>query len=233
MTIRSKALSLSVPSVTVRTRARAEGLWLYGYGAFQGAVAAADSFMLFFAAGVLGASASSVGLVDAIESLGYTAGAVVIGLVMRRFSQYRALLILLVGAVSIPLFLFSFISTLTFAIALAAFFGFVWAPTSILTPMVATQNVPRARWSGVLAQLSQYGALGGAAGMVVSSLWLAVSQHLAQPEIGVRLLWVVLGGVALLAAFVVHSFLPSSPPSGPRRVSLAAASDWVSGQGQG
>lgn len=213
MVTRTKALALPAPAALASKPARRYRWWLYGYGAFQGSASVVDSYTLFFAAAILSAGVTTVSLVDALGSVGYTVGIGCIALLTPRFTEHRALLVVLLGTASLPLFLFPSITSPAIFIGVTLAFGLLWGPVSALGPIVSIQNVDRSMWGRIFAQLNEYSALGGVAALAFAAVWMIVVQRVGDVADGSRTLFIVLGSVTLASAFLVQRSLSAPPPS--------------------
>ena len=214
--------------------------WLYGYGMFQAAACAADSLVLLLAATVLGGSPQAVGLVDALGSIGTIGGAFILSLWLSRIRRpsYK-LHIASILALGIALVPFAFVDNMVLAFLLAFVAGLLLAPSSVYAPMLASANLPRSLWGSAFGWLNKASSLGGAAGIAIAALWLTVGERLLPSEAGVRLLFILLGALAVLAALWSRYQLAAQASrarssygvSTPERLTAAATAAFCGGTG--
>ncbi|GEM_PF-5852833 len=203
---------------------RREAWWFRGFAIFQGAASVADSFAILFAAAILG-TAVFASWIDASGNLGYTLGAASVVLLVRRFTQYRLLVVAFLAAMALPLLFLVTAQNLALYLGLYVAFELFWASAASLAPVVAIQDRPRSQWAGAFARLNEVGALGILAGLILAGLWMAVSQWVGLADEGARSLFALLGVLTLLSALMAHYGLSLPKP--------ARAHPWEASPAQG
>lgn len=178
--------------------------WMYGYGLSQGSATAADSYLLLFGATLLTMSPAAVGFLDAIGTIGFTLAAVGISFLVLLTPRIHGLFTTSLLAMGLTLIAFSVVESSIAVIVLALFFGVFIAPSVVLAPILACQDVTRSKQNAALSRLNRFSSLGGAAGIAATVLWLLGANFLGPADVTLRVLFVVLGVVAILAA--VYSY---------------------------
>ncbi|MBI2871583.1 MAG: MFS transporter [Chloroflexi bacterium] len=174
--------------------------WMYGYGLFQGSAVSGDSLTLLWGAAVLGMSPAMVGLLDAVGSIAFALGILALVFLVPRMSHSNNLFIFSVVGVGLTLALFATVSSTLLALTLAVLFGLLLAPSTALAPIMASSGVPRSRWSEAFSHLNRVSSLGGAIGMAAAAVWLAAAGRFGPPDMSIRLLFGIIGAVAVVGA---------------------------------
>jgi MFS family permease len=201
---------------------------MYGYGMFQAAATATDSLILLFAAVVLGGTPQDVGLVDAIGNIGTIGGAFALVLWSTRMKKPNGLFNLSILVTGLALVVFSTLNNLALALLLTLAIGLLMAPSLALAPLVASSSAPRPLWSIAFSQLSKVSSLGGVVGIALSAICLTIGEMMFPKEVVTRLLFVLLGALAVLGAAWNHWHLDaqgsvarqSSDASAPKKAAL-------------
>lgn len=173
---------------------------MYGYGMFQAAAASADSLILLFAAVVLNGTPQDVGLIDAIGNIGTIGGAFALVFWSARMNKPDGLFNLSILAIGLALVIFSTLSNMLLALTLTLAIGLLLAPSLALAPVVASSSAPRPLWSIAFSQLSKVSSLGGVVGIALSAICLTIGEAMFPKDVVTRLLFVLLGALAILGA---------------------------------
>lgn len=173
---------------------------MYGYGLFQAAAASADSLVLLFAAAVLGGMPRDVGIVDALGTIGTVGGAFLLVILSRRIKSPRSLFNASILATGLSLIVFASLDNMVLAFVLSLVIGLLMAPCISLAPLVASANLPRFLWSRAFSSLNKVGALGGAAGVAISALFMMSGEMVLPKDATLRLLFILLASMAILGA---------------------------------
>jgi hypothetical protein len=190
---------------------------MYGYGLSQGSATAADSYMLLFGATLLTMSPAAIGFLDAIGTVGFTLAAVGISFLVLRTPRINALFTTSLLALGLTLICFSVIQSSIAAIALALVFGVFLAPSVVLAPVLACQDLASSKRNDALSRLNRFSSLGGAVGIAATVVWLLGANLLGPADLTLRVLFVLLGVAAIGAAlFSYHCrrYSLENPPVG-------------------
>ena len=180
--------------------------WMYGYGLTQGSATAADSYVLLFGATLLTMSPTAVGLLDGIGTIGFTLAALSIAFLVLLTPMIHGLFTTSLLAMGLTFILFSVVESSIAAIVLALLFGIFLAPSVVLAPVLACQELTSSKRNDALSRLNRFSSLGGAAGIAATVLWLLGASLIGPADVTLRVLFVLLGIVAILAAlYSYHS----------------------------
>ncbi len=173
---------------------------MYGYGMFQAAAASADSLVLLFAAAVLGGMPRDVGIVDALGTIGTVGGAFLLVILSRHVKSPASLFNASILATGLSLIAFASLGNIVLAFVLSLVIGLLMAPCISLAPLVASAHLPRFLWSRAFSSLNKIGALGGAAGVAISALFMMSGELVMPDDTTLRLLFILLAAMAILGA---------------------------------
>ena len=170
------------------------------YGLFHAATAAADTLMVLFAAQVLKAETSQVGLVDSSNTIAFTVAIFVLALCAHRLSTSKLLLIASFYLSAFSFFLWALTGNVWIAVLLGLLEGVLIAFPASLIPAYLVSNAGHSQLSQIYGKLSVASNVGGALGLMVASVWLFMSQGLLGVGLSQRTLFLALGVATVVAA---------------------------------
>ena len=168
---------------------------MFSFALFKMATSSVDTVLLVFAA-ALGASATTVSIVDAVGSIGSVAGLMVVGALADKVGPRRWFLGLLLAAPALVMFAFASTSSMSLLIGLAAVWGVLFVGPLPLTSVIVTRSFSPDRWSQQQVRLTTMNTLGTSLGMAVAVVWLGVGGHLLGELAALRIFFLI--GVVLL-----------------------------------
>lgn len=151
-----------------------------------------------------------VGALDVIGSIGFTLVAFVVSFYVLRLRGMKAVFTASLMAMGVTLIFFVVVEGQVPFVALAVVYGVFLAPSSVLAPILACRGLAPSRQGEALGRLNRFSALGGAAAVFAAILWLSGSSFFVAQEMALRILFVVLGALAILGALHAYHSYPSS-----------------------
>ncbi|MSQ26135.1 MAG: MFS transporter [Dehalococcoidia bacterium] len=174
--------------------------WVYSFSLFKMASDSVDTVLLVFAA-ALGASATTVALVDAVGDIGAVVGLVVIGGLADKLGPRWWFLGLLLACPALVMFGFAATSSIALIIGLSVVWGIVFVGPMPLTSVIIMRSFPQHRWSEQHVRISTMNTLGTTMGMVVAVVWLGIGEHFLGDLAALRIFFMI--GVGLIVASTV------------------------------
>ncbi len=195
------------PVPTKRVLGKTVVPWLWGYGVFQGSVGSVDSLVLFYMAVGLGLSPAAVGIVDAAGSVSLALGALLLTFLLARIPNQRLVFVLSMGGTGLVTAGFALAGSAPSALLLSLLFGLSMVAPTVLAPVLASSHAPAAHRSLAFSRVNRASASGSAAGIGLAALWVEAVGDPNSPAMAMRLLFFVLGLLAVLGAGLSYRYL--------------------------
>ena len=198
--VRSSMSSAPAVAAVQKDKPAVSRHWVYSFSLFKMASDSVDTVLLVFAA-ALGASATTVALVDAVGDIGAVVGLVVIGGLADKLGPRWWFLGLLMACPALVMFGFAATSSIALIIGLSVVWGIVFVGPMPLTSVIIMRSFPQHRWSEQHVRISTMNTLGTTMGMVVAVVWLGIGELLFGDLAALRIFFMI--GVGLIVTSTV------------------------------
>ncbi|MFB6118532.1 MFS transporter [Halosegnis sp.] len=181
--------------------------WLYGWAVGYAAVGSASLLVPLYAL-ALGGGPPLVGLLAAAAAFAGVPGALLWGWLAGRTGRRRPFLLVALAATAAVLASAPLVRAPWHLLIINAAMWFVVAAAAPVLNLLVVDGVPESQWSGRIARLNTYQETGWLAGIALGAVWTAGATAVVGPERALRLLFLVLAGLAALGCLTVARLYP-------------------------
>lgn len=194
-----------------------EHRWLVAWGLGSVAAGAASLLVPLYVVR-LGGTAVDLGLLGAVAAFVGTPAAVLWGRLADRTADPRRIILFSLAGTGALLGATPLVSSIPVVVALNALLWLAFAAAGPVVTLLVVAGVPERAWTREIARLNVYQGYGWAAGLLLGIAWTAVAGPLLGPIATQRLLFVVCGATALVAAGLLARWMPAPSDRRGKRV---------------
>ncbi len=191
--------------------------WFYSFVPHKIGAGSSVSLPPLFITEVLGGSVAAVGVATSLTSVAAVPAAILWGWLSDRFGSRRLYLALGFLGFGVPTLLMAFSQNVANFLLLTALVGALSIANTPVSSTLIMDTTPRDRWHDAFGRFNAVGGWGLVGGRLLGLAWIAYLTTAWGNDGAQRSLWLISGGLSILAAGIVYLLTPRPGRVKPRR----------------